>query len=209
MLVFRQLFDPTSSTYTYLLGDAGEAVIIDPVFEHERRDSALLRELGLRLVATLDTHVHADHVTGAWLLKQRCGSRILLSADAGAVNADGALKHGDRIAFGARALEVRATPGHTNGCLTYVLDDRSMAFTGDSLLIRGCGRTDFQQGSPNRLFHSVREQILTLPDSCLLYPGHDYRGLTVTSVAEERRFNPRLGGDVDEADFAGLSLIHI
>lgn len=203
MLVFRQLFDPTSSTYTYLLGDAGEAVIIDPVFEHERRDSALLRELGLRLVATLDTHVHADHVTGAWLLKQRCGSRILLSADAGAVNADGALTHGDRIAFGARALEVRATPGHTNGCLTYVLDDRSMAFTGDSLLIRGCGRTDFQQGSPNRLFHSVREQILTLPDSCLLYPGHDYRGLTVTSVAEERRFNPRLGGDVDEADFAG------
>ncbi len=203
MLVFRQLFDPTSSTYTYLLGDAGEAVIIDPVFEHARRDSALLRELGLRLVATLDTHVHADHVTGAWLLKQRCGSRILLAAEAGAVNADVALRHGDHVTFGARHLEVRATPGHTNGCLTYVLDDHSMAFTGDCLLIRGCGRTDFQQGSPNRLFHSVREQILSLPDACLLYPGHDYRGLTVTSVAEERRFNPRLGGDADEADFAG------
>jgi rhodanese-related sulfurtransferase len=113
------------------------------------------------------------------------------------------LKHGDRVAFGARHLEVRATPGHTSGCLTYVLDDHRMAFTGDSLLIRGCGRTDFQQGSPTRLFQSVRGQILSLPDTCLLYPGHDYRGLTVTSVGEEKAFNPRLGGDANEADFAG------
>lgn len=205
MLIFRQLFDPASSTYTYLLGDAasGEALLIDPVFEHERRDSALLRELGLRLVATLDTHVHADHVTGAWLLKQRWGSRIMLSERSGALDADHLLAHGERVAFGARYLEVRATPGHTNGCLSYVLDDQSMAFTGDSLLIRGCGRTDFQQGSPHLLYRSVHEQILALPASCLLYPGHDYRGLTVTSVAEERRFNPRLGGDVNEADFAG------
>jgi glyoxylase-like metal-dependent hydrolase (beta-lactamase superfamily II)/rhodanese-related sulfurtransferase len=205
MLVFRQLFDPASSTYSYLLGDAaaGEALIIDPVFEHARRDAALLRELGLRLVATLDTHVHADHVTGAWLLKQRCGGQIALAAAAGAENADRLLRHGDRVAFGTRSLEVRATPGHTSGCLTYVLDDHSMAFTGDALLIRGCGRTDFQQGSPNTLFHSVREQILSLPPQCLLYPAHDYRGLTVTSVAEELRFNPRLGGEVDEADFTG------
>lgn len=203
MLVFRQLFDAASSTYTYLLGDAGEAVLIDPVFENARRDAALLRELGLRLVATLDTHVHADHVTGAWLLKQRCGSRILLGDACGAANADRLLAHGDRVAFGARHLEVRATPGHTSGCLTYVLDDRRMAFTGDSLLIRGCGRTDFQQGSARRLFDSVQQQILTLPPECLLYPAHDYRGLTVTSVAEEKRFNPRLGGDVDVADFEG------
>jgi len=203
MLVFRQLFDAASSTYTYLLGDAGEAVLIDPVFENARRDAALLRELGLRLVATLDTHVHADHVTGAWLLKQRCGSRILLGEACGAANADRLLAHGDRVAFGARHLEVRATPGHTSGCLTYVLDDRRMAFTGDSLLIRGCGRTDFQQGSARRLFDSVQQQILTLPPECLLYPAHDYRGLTVTSVAEEKRFNPRLGGDVDVADFEG------
>ena len=205
MLIFRQLFDATSSTYTYLLGDAerAEAVLIDPVYEHERRDRALLRELGLRLVATLDTHVHADHVTAAWLLKQRCGSRILLSAQAGAAGADGLLKHGERIAFGRRALEVRATPGHTSGCLSYVLDDHRMAFTGDSLLIRGCGRTDFQQGSPATLFRSVREQILSLPAACLLYPAHDYRGLTVTSVGEELRFNPRLGGDVNASDFAG------
>ncbi len=205
MLIFRQLFDTTSSTYTYLLGDAaaGEAVLIDPVFEHVQRDTALLRELGLRLVATLDTHVHADHVTAAWLLQQRVGSRILLAGAATAVNVDQPLQHGDRVAFGSRHLEVRATPGHTSGCLTYVLDDHSRAFTGDALLIRGCGRTDFQQGSPQRLFRSVRTQILSLPDDCLLYPGHDYRGVTVTSVAEERRFNPRLGGDVDEADFCG------
>ena len=205
MLVFRQLFDPASSTYTYLLGDraSGEALIIDPVFEHERRDSALLRELGLHLVATLDTHVHADHVTGAWLLKQRCGSAIALSAASAAANADRLLKHGDRIAFGARHLEVRATPGHTDGCLTYVLDDHGMAFTGDCLLVRGCGRTDFQQGSPARLYRSVHEQILSLPPDCLLYPGHDYRGISVTSVAEETRFNPRLGGDIDAVDFAG------
>ncbi len=203
MLIFRQLFDPPSSTYTYLLGEAGEAVLIDPVFENAPRDVALLRELGLRLVATLDTHVHADHVTGAWLLKQRCGSRILLSEAAQAANVDRALRHGDHVLFGSRHLEVRATPGHTSGCLTYVLDDHLMAFTGDSLLIRGCGRTDFQQGSPARLYRSVQSQILSLPAACLLYPAHDYRGITVTSVMEEKRFNPRLGGDVDEADFAG------
>ena len=203
MFVFRQLFDLSSSTYTYLLADAGEAVIIDPVFENALRDTALLRELGLRLLATLDTHVHADHVTGAWLLKQRCGSQIMLSEAASAVNADRLLKQGDHVRFGNRHLEARATPGHTNGCLTYVLDDRSMAFTGDSLLIRGCGRTDFQQGSPDLLYRSVHAQILSLPADCLLYPGHDYRGLTVTSVAEEKRFNPRLGGDVNASDFAG------
>lgn len=205
MPIFRQLFDPVSSTYTYLLGDraSGEALLIDPVFEHLRRDTALLRELGLRLVATLDTHVHADHVTSAWLLRQRLGSRIALSAASGAANADRLLRHGDRVAFGSRQVEVRATPGHTSGCLTYVLDNQQLAFTGDALLIRGCGRTDFQQGSPAMLFRSVQEQILSLPAECLLYPGHDYRGLTVTSVAEERRHNPRLGGDANAADFAG------
>jgi glyoxylase-like metal-dependent hydrolase (beta-lactamase superfamily II)/rhodanese-related sulfurtransferase len=203
MMIFRQLFDPTSSTYTYLLGDGGEAVLIDPVYEQVPRDLALVQELGLKLVATLDTHVHADHVTGAWRLRQRVGSRIAVSAAAGAAEADTALRHGDRIGFGSRHLAVRATPGHTDGCLTYVLDDQSMAFTGDSLLIRGCGRTDFQQGSPQQLFSSVHEQILSLPGGCLLYPAHDYRGITVTSVAEERRYNPRLGGDVDVGDFTG------
>ncbi len=205
MLIFRQLFDSTSSTYTYLLGDrtSGEALLIDPVYEQVPRDLALVDELGLHLVATLDTHVHADHVTGAWRLQQRCGSRIAMAEAAGAAPVDRPLRHGDRVDFGARHLLVRATPGHTNGCLTYVLDDQRMAFTGDSLLIRGCGRTDFQQGSPRLLFASVREHILSLPGACLLYPAHDYRGVTVTSVDEERRFNPRLGGDADEGDFCG------
>lgn len=202
-LLLRQLFDPVSSTYTYLLADPGrrEALLIDPVFEQVRRDLALLRELDLKLVATLDTHVHADHVTGAWLLQQRTGSRIALSAAAGADGADLALAHGDRLAFGRRHVELRATPGHTDGCLSAVLDDHSLAFTGDALLIRGCGRTDFQQGDPARLYRSVHEQLLSLPDDCLLYPAHDYRGCTVTSVAEERRWNPRFGGRSDERDF--------
>jgi len=213
-VIFRQTFDPSSSTYTYLLADPGtrEAVLIDPVFEQARRDAALVAELGLKLLWTVETHVHADHVTGAWLHKQRLGSRIALAAASGAQGADRYLAPGERVEFGRRALEVRGTPGHTAGCVTYVLDDRSMAFTGDALLIRGCGRTDFQQGSPHALFRSVHEQIFTLPDACLLYPAHDYRGLTVSSVGEERQFNPRLGGEILEADFAGymshLGLAH-
>lgn len=205
MLIFRQLFDPESSTYTYLLADgvAGEAILIDPVFGQVPRDCALLRELGLKLLATLETHVHADHVTGAWLLKEHLASGIALSADSGAEGADRYLKDRDRIQFGQRYLEVRTTPGHTNGCLTYVLDDESKAFTGDCLLIRGCGRTDFQQGDARAMYRSVHAQIFSLPEECLLYPGHDYRGLTVTSVAEERRFNPRLGGQLSENDFVG------
>ncbi len=205
MLVFRQLFDPPSSTYTYLLGDraSGTAIVIDPVFEQVRRDAALIAELDLKLVYTLETHVHADHVTGAWLLRRQTGCRIALSADSGAEGADRYLVEDDVVAFGGRNLGVRKTPGHTNGCLTYVLDDRSMAFTGDCLMVRGSGRTDFQQGDPHAMYRSVHQQIFTLPDDCLLYPAHDYRGLTVTSVREERRFNPRLGGETGEADFTG------
>jgi glyoxylase-like metal-dependent hydrolase (beta-lactamase superfamily II)/rhodanese-related sulfurtransferase len=214
MLVFRQLFDPQSSTYTYLLGDraSGAALLIDPVFEQVRRDAALIGELGLNLLATLETHVHADHVTGASLLKRRTGSRIMLSAASGAEGADRYLTQDDVVVFGARRLLVRATPGHTNSCLTYVLDDHSMAFTGDCLLIRGAGRTDFQEGDTAAMYRSIHEQIFTLPDECLLYPAHDYRGLTVTSVAEERRFNPRIGGEISLGDFTGymknLGLAH-
>ncbi len=213
-MIFRQLFDQQSSTYTYLLADAetGAAVLIDPVFEQAQRDAALVAELGLKLLCTLETHVHADHVTGAWLHKQRLGSRIAISAASGAKNADRLLAHGDRIEFGRHALTVRATPGHTGGCVTYVLNGGVMAFTGDALLIRGCGRTDFQQGSAHVLYRSVHEQVFALPDDCLLYPAHDYRGLTVSSVAEERKFNPRLGGRILEDDFVGymdnLGLAH-
>lgn len=206
LLVFRQLFDPASSTYTYLVADrrSGDALLIDPVFEQARRDAALVAELGLALRWTVETHTHADHVTGAWLLAKRLGSRIAVPADGGAEGADLTLSHGDRIDFGSRYLRVRATPGHTAGCLSYVLDDETMAFTGDALLIRGCGRTDFQEGDPRRLYRSVRSQLFGLPQDCLLWPAHDYRGLTVTSVREERAHNPRLGGDVGEEDFVGF-----
>jgi sulfur dioxygenase len=205
MMIFRQLYDPQSSTYTYLLADgrSREAVLIDPVFEQVRRDAALIEELELKLVATLETHVHADHVTGAWLLKQRLGSQIVLSADAGAEGADRTLKHGDKVSFGKRWLNARATPGHTAGCMTYVLDDEHRAFTGDCLLIRGCGRTDFQGGDPHTMYRVVHQQIFTMPEDCLLYPGHDYRGIAVSTVREERAHNPRLGGNISENDFVG------
>jgi sulfur dioxygenase len=204
-MIFRQLFDPQSSAYTYLLADGAtrEALVIDPVFEQARRDAALIEELGLRLRCTLETHLHADHVTGAWLLKERLGSRIAVPASSGAEGADQYVKDGERVAFGKRHLEARATPGHTSGCTTYVLDDGSMAFTGDALLIRGCGRTDFQEGDPQTLFRSVRGRIFSLPDECTLFPGHDYRGLTATSVGEEKLYNPRLAEAILEQDFVG------
>ena len=204
-MLLRQLFDPQSSTYTYLLADPAsrEAVLIDPVFEQVRRDAALVDELGLKLAWTVETHVHADHVTGAWLLREKLGSRILVSAMSGAEGADKYIREKELVSFGKRHLEARPTPGHTAGCTTYVLDDRSMAFTGDALLIRGCGRTDFQGGDARTLFRSVREHIFSLPDRCLLYPGHDYRGLTVTSVGEEKLFNPRLAESIGEGDFVG------
>ncbi len=201
----RQLFDQTSSTWTYLLADetTREAVLIDPVFEQHTRDVALIRELGLKLIATLDTHCHADHVTGAWLMKTALGSQIGLSAVYGAANVDLPLKDGQAIRFGNEALDVRGTPGHTDGCLTFVSRDRSMAFTGDSLLVRAAGRTDFQQGSPSRLFHSIQTQLFTLPDSCVVYPGHDYQGRTSSTIAEEKAFNARIGGGAREEDFVG------
>src|SRR6185503_3347618 len=141
--------------------------------------------------------------TGAWLLRGKLGSKIAISKASGADGADRLLQPGERIEFGKRALQALATPGHTSGCMTYVLDDRSMAFTGDALLIRGCGRTDFQQGDAHALFRSVRERIFSLPEYCLVYPAHDYRGLTVTSVGEEKLYNPRLGESVGEGDFVG------
>ena len=204
-MIFRQLFDNDSSTYTYLLADplTGEAILIDTVFEQHLRDLALLRELGLTLKYTIETHVHADHVTGAWLMREATACEIALSQSAGAEGANRFLEHGDELSAGSIKLGVRVTPGHTDGCLTYVLEDQSMAFTGDALLIRGAGRTDFQMGSAEKLFKSVREQILSLPDDCTLYPGHDYNGRTSTCVKEERAHNPRLGDGIREEDFVG------
>lgn len=207
-LIFRQLFDSNSSTYTYLLGCSStrQAVIIDTVFEQHLRDRALIDELGLQLVAVLDTHCHADHVTGAWLMQQATGCRIGISGryGAGLQGADLLLDHGDRVAFGQRHLDVRATPGHTDGCISYLSDDQRLAFTGDCLLIRGTGRSDFQSGHASTLYHSITEQLFSLPDDCLVFPAHDYSGRTVSSIAEEREHNPRIGGQADERDFVGF-----
>jgi glyoxylase-like metal-dependent hydrolase (beta-lactamase superfamily II) len=213
-LRFRQLLDPETSTWTYLLGDeaTGEAILIDPVLEQMERDRTLLAELSLRLVATLETHVHADHVTASGRLREALGSRVVVGAAAGIENADRALVDGECFGFGGVELEARATPGHTAGCTSFVCHAERIAFTGDALLIRGCGRTDFQQGDARTLFASVREKIFTLPDDTLLYPGHDYRGRTVTTVGEEKAWNPRLGlaKGVDEfvSIMAGLDLAY-
>ncbi|MCP9883031.1 MBL fold metallo-hydrolase [Cyanobium sp. Alchichica 3B3-8F6] len=204
-LLFRQLFDADTGTFTYLLVDvpSGEAVLIDSVFEQQHRDLSLIRELGITLVASIDTHAHADHVTGSWLMHQATGCAIGLAAAVRAENVTLPLAHGDRIRFGGRHLEVRSTPGHTDGCLSFVLDNHAMAFSGDALLVRGCGRCDFQQGNAHTLWRSITEQILSLPEACLLYPAHDYTGRSVTSVVEEKAFNARLGGTATERDFVG------
>ncbi len=204
-MIFRQLFDPQSSTFTYLLGcdESREGVIIDPVFEQFSRDRALIEELDLSLKYVLDTHVHADHVTAAWLLQQRCGAAIVLSKRYEAVGVDLAVADGDILAFGTHHLVVRETPGHTSGCLTFITNDLKMAFTGDCLMIRGAGRTDFQSGDVHAMWHSIREIIFGLPLDCLVYPAHDYMGRSVSTIDEERRLNPRLGGDARVEDFEG------
>jgi glyoxylase-like metal-dependent hydrolase (beta-lactamase superfamily II)/rhodanese-related sulfurtransferase len=205
-MLMRQLFDPATSTYTYLLADeeTREAALIDPVIEQVERDLELITELGLTLRWALDTHVHADHVTGLGTLRARTGCKTVLSERAGTGCADVLVKEGDRVPLGRRALDVRETPGHTDGCVTYVTDDLRWAFTGDALLIRGCGRTDFQQGSAHTLYHSVRTQLFTLPASTRVYPGHDYKGRTVSTIGEERQWNPRLADARTEEEFVEI-----
>src|SRR5262245_25643934 len=205
-MLFRQLIDGQSSTFTYLLADAStrDAVLIDPVFEQFARDAALVRELGLTLRHTLETHVHADHVTAAWLFRTQVGSTIVVSRDGGAAGADRLVGEGDLITFGGESLSVLATPGHTAGCVSYLTRDRKAVFSGDALMIRGAGRTDFQQGDARRLYHSVREKLFALPDDCAVYPAHDYAGRLASSIGEERAYNPRLGDGRSEADFVGF-----
>ncbi|MFT7128196.1 MAG: sulfur dioxygenase [Gammaproteobacteria bacterium] len=205
-MIFRQLFDGKSSTYTYLLADEMScvAVLIDPVLEQVSRDLALVKELGLTLETTLDTHCHADHVTGAWLIKQKTNSQIACAAVINATNVDRALKHGDVITVGSYQIEVLATPGHTEGCLTYVCHAEKLVFTGDALLIRGCGRCDFQGGDAGKLYDSINQRIFSLPDDYALYPGHDYAGRCASSVAEEKQYNTRLGGQASKSDFVGF-----
>uniref|UniRef100_A0A224XVL3 Persulfide dioxygenase ETHE1, mitochondrial n=1 Tax=Panstrongylus lignarius TaxID=156445 RepID=A0A224XVL3_9HEMI len=197
--IFRQLFDSESCTYTYLLGDVEtkECVLIDPVLEQVDRDIQLIKDLGLSLKFAMNTHVHADHVTGTGLLKTKCTCKSLISKISGAL-ADVYVEPGDKVQFGKFSLSVRPTPGHTNGCVTYVCDSQGIAFTGDALLIRGCGRTDFQEGNSGKLFESVHGQIFSLPDNFKLFPAHDYKGFTSTTVLEEKNLNPRLTKSKEE-----------
>jgi len=204
-MIVRQLFDQVSSTYTYLLADEGtrEAVLIDSVFERHARDLALLRELDLKLLWVIDTHCHADHVTGAWLMREALAAKICLSREYDAENVDVRLEDGDVIRFGSHALSVLATPGHTAGCLSLVSEDQTMVFTGDALLVRSVGRTDFQGGSSERLYRSIKDRLFSLPDACVVYPAHDYDGRTSSTIGEERRHNPRIGGEARQEDFVG------
>ena len=207
-VLLKQLFDKNTGTYTYLLADSenGEAIIIDPVVEHIDRDLQLISELGLKLIYTLDTHVHADHITGSGKLRERTGAVSGISAVAEVNCADRQLVHGDALSFGRYALEIRSTPGHTNGCLTFVVaaQGKTFAFTGDAILIRGCGRTDFQQGDAATLYHSVHEQIYSLPPDAIIYPGHDYNGRNASTVAEEQTHNPRLNTAIDSVAFVEI-----
>lgn len=208
-LIFRQLFDTSgSSTYTYLLGDpvSKEAVLIDPVKEMVDRDLAVVNDLGLKLKYAINTHCHADHITGSGDLKAKVTGLQSVIAESSGARADVHIKHGDVISFGADSnvinLEVRATPGHTDGCVSYVCDN--MVFTGDALLIRGCGRTDFQGGSSEKLYDSVRTQLFELPDETLVYPAHDYKGRMVSTIGEEKELNPRLGLKKTKEEFVEI-----
>ena len=188
----RQLFDQASGTYTYLLWDArtADAVIIDPVLEQAERDIELIRELGLNLRFSLETHVHADHVTGGGRLREAFGCRIGVHENAGAACADLGLHDGQTLLFGKESLRVIYTPGHTDTDVSFYGDGR--VFTGDALLIRGTGRTDFQSGDPGKAYDSIMRRLYTLPGETLVFPAHDYRGRTVTTIDEERRLNPRI-----------------
>ena len=192
-MIFRQLFEPLSSTYTYLLGceETGQAVLIDPVIVAIDRDLAEVNRLGLTLAYTLDTHIHADHITAGLELKKKVGSKIAAPAYDQLPCTDFGIEEGNSFQVGGITLQPLHTPGHTDGHFAYLFGDR--VFTGDALLIEGCGRTDFQNGDADALYKSVREKLFTLSDDVLVYPAHDYEDRHVSSIAQERKRNPRLG----------------
>ncbi len=202
-MIFRQLFDHESSTYTYLLADkdSREAVIIDPVKEHVPQYLRLERELGIKLIKGLDTHTHADHITGLGDLRDATGLISIIGEKSGAACISRRVSDGETISFGRHQLKAIYTPGHTDDSFSFYLDAPGLRalFSGDTLLIRGSGRTDFQQGDPYTQYDSLLNKLLTLPDNTLVYPGHDYKGWTVSTIAEEREYNPRLQVDGPEA----------
>jgi len=209
-MIFRQLFEPLSSTYTYLLGceSTGQALLIDPVVNSIERDLAQIQSLGLTLACTVETHIHADHITGALHLKERTGCRIAAPAMERLPCADVGVEEGKPLQFGEIVLQPLHTPGHTDSHHAYVLGQR--VFTGDALLIDGCGRTDFQNGNAADLYRSVTGKLFSLPDEQLVYPGHDYQQRWVSSIGQEKLRNPRLGNARALQEFeqimAGLNL---
>lgn len=203
-MIFRQLFESTSSTYTYLLGceETRQAVLIDPVLPTWQRDLEAIATLGLRLTCTVETHVHADHITSALRLKRETGSRIVYPASDSFACADDLIEEGTPLEVGSVRLAGIHTPGHTDDHFSYVIGDR--VFTGDALLIDGCGRTDFQNGDAATLYASVHHKLFTLPEDTLVYPAHDYKGRRVSTVGQEKARNPRLGGGRDLQTFLGI-----
>lgn len=208
MILFRQLFEPESSTYTYLLGcaDTGQCLLIDPVVETIERDLAAIRELGLTLSMTLETHIHADHVSSACRLRGLTGCKVAYPALEGLACADVAVAEDQPLKMGGVTLRALFTPGHTDTHHSYLLENGGLLqlFTGDALLVDACGRTDFQNGSAEILYRSVHEKIFSLPDDTLIYPAHDYQHRHVSTVAQERERNPRLGGGTQLADFVEI-----
>ncbi|HCB15063.1 MAG TPA: Zn-dependent hydrolase [Gammaproteobacteria bacterium] len=207
-MIFRQLFEPVSCTYTYLLGCSatGGCALIDPVLETVERDLAVISSLGLHLAFTVETHVHADHLTGALKLKHLAGSQIAGPALDGLLCTDAGLHEGEPLMIGEIALQPLFTPGHTSSHHAYLIDagTQQLLFSGDALLIDGCGRTDFQSGDPVALYHSIHDQFFTLPDETLVYPGHDYEGRFVSSIAQEKARNSRLGGGKSLEEFVKI-----
>ncbi len=207
-MLFRQLFEPQSSAYTYLVAcdETREAVLIDPVLESAERDLQMLADLGLALRYTVETHIHADHVTGASRLRAATGCRCAVPKKSGARHVDVEVSEGETIAFGSLALQPLYTPGHTDDHHSYLLDVPGAArlFTGDALLIDGCGRTDFQNGDAATLYRSVHDKLFALPNDTLVYPGHDYQQRHVSCIAQERERNPRLGGGKTLDEFIAI-----
>jgi glyoxylase-like metal-dependent hydrolase (beta-lactamase superfamily II) len=194
-MLFRQLFDQQTSTYTYLIADLDikVAILVDPVLEQVERDRKLLEELQLTLRYCLETHIHADHITGTAQLREATGCLGLVPENAHVACADRLIKDGEVLQLGDVQIEAIATPGHTDSHLAYLVNGTHL-LTGDSLFIRGCGRTDFQSGNAGALYDAVTQRLFTLPDETLVYPGHDYRGHTVSTIGEEKQWNPRFLG---------------
>jgi glyoxylase-like metal-dependent hydrolase (beta-lactamase superfamily II) len=208
-LPMMQLFDAESSTYTYLLKDeaSGEAAIIDPVDTQAERDLALIRREGVTLRYTIETHAHADHITGAGRLRELTGAKAVAPAGCNIGAADLQVLHGELLQLGGEVIRVIHTPGHTAGSASYLWRDH--LFSGDTLLIMGCGRTDFQSGDAGALYDSITQKLFTLPDDTRVWPGHDYRGFTVSTIGREKAHNPRLHGHSRDEFIALMDGLHL